>query len=58
MKKFWIIFGSIIGVIAILGYLAFLFILPNAIDLNQYKPMVQKLVHEQIPLNVDFENLK
>ncbi len=58
MKKFWIIFGSILGGIVVIAYLAFLFVLPNAIDLNQYKPTVQKLVHEQIPLNVDFENLK
>ena len=58
MKNFWVIFGSIIGGIILLGYLAFLFVIPNAIDLNQYKPMVQSLVHEQIPLNVDFQNLK
>lgn len=58
MKKFWIIFGSIIGGVIVLAYLAFLFVLPSAVDLNQYKPMVQKLVHEQIPLNIDFENLK
>lgn len=58
MKKFWIIFGSIIGGFAVLVYLAFLFVLPNAVNLNQYKPMVQQLVKEQIPLNVDFENAK
>ena len=58
MKKFWIILGSIVGGLVFLAYLAFLFVLPNAIDLNQYKPMVQKLVKEQIPLNVDFKNAK
>lgn len=58
MKKFWIILGGIVGGLLFLAYLAFLFVLPNAIDLNQYKPMVQKLVKEQIPLNVDFDNAK
>lgn len=58
MKKFWIIFGSIVASALVLVYLAFLFVLPNVIDLNQYKPMVQQLVKEQIPLNVDFKNAK
>ena len=58
MKKFWIIFGSFVCVVLFIAYLCFLFVLPRAVDLNQYKPMVQKLVKEQIPLNVDFSNAK
>lgn len=58
MKKFWIILGSIVGGLLLIAYLGFLLVLPNAIDLNQYKPMVQNLVKEQIPLNINFENAK
>lgn len=58
MKKFWIIFGSIIGGLLLIAYLGFLFVLPNAVDLNKYKPLAQKLVKEQIPLNIDFKNAK
>lgn len=58
MRKFLIISGSIAGAVILAAYLAFLFVLPNVIDLNQYKPQVQKLVKEQIPLNVNFENAK
>lgn len=58
MKKFWIIFGSIIGVLILLLYLAFLFVLPNVVKLDEYKPIVQKLVKEQIPLNINFKNAK
>lgn len=58
MKQFFKIFGILIGSVILIAYLAFLFVLPNVIDLNKYKPMVQSLVKEQIPLNVDFKNLK
>ena len=58
MSKFWKIFGfSILGVFAAI-YFCFLFVLPNVIDLNQYKPLVQDLAKEQAKLNVDFENAK
>ena len=50
MKKILIIAGSILGSLIILAYLAFLFILPNVVDLNQYKPMLQQAIKEQIPL--------
>lgn len=58
MKKFGIILCSLL--ITFLGvlYLGFLFVLPNVVDLNQYKSKLQKLVKEQIPLNVDFKNAK
>ncbi len=58
MKKFLKIFGFVIlGFIALL-YLAFLFVLPNVVDLNQYKPLAQKLAKEQTGLSIDFENPK
>ena len=58
MRKGLIIAGSISGAILAILYIGFLFILPNVIDLNGYKPIVQKLIKEQIPLNVDFNNAK
>ena len=57
-KKILIITGGIIGSLIALAYLVFLFILPNIIDLNQYKPMLQAAIKEQIPLNLDFKNAK
>ena len=40
------------------AYLCFLFVLPNTINLNQYKPMVQEIAKEQGNINVDFGNVK
>ncbi len=57
-KKILIITGSIVGSLIVLAYLAFLFVLPNVIDLNQYKPIIQESVKAQIPLNLDFKNAK
>ena len=58
MKKFLKILGiSIISFVAIL-YISFLLILPNVVDLNNYKPLVQQLVKEQAMLDVDFANAK
>ena len=45
------------GIVAA-AYLSFLFVLPNVINLNKYKPDVQKLAKEQAKLNVNFENIK
>lgn len=58
MRKGLIIAGSILGAILAILYIGFLFVLPNVIDLNSYKPMVQELVMTQIPLKVDFKNAK
>lgn len=56
MKKFFKFFGySILTVIAVL-YLAFLLVLPNAINLNKYKSDIQSLVKENTELDVDFDN--
>ena len=47
MIKFFKILGFVILGILATAYLCFLFVLPNVIDLNQYKPMVQELAKEQ-----------
>lgn len=58
MKIFWKIIGFVVLGIIILGYLGFLFVLPNAIDLNKFKPELQKLAKEQAKIDVDFKNPK
>ena len=58
MKKFLTILGYIVLTILVLAYLAFLFVLPNAVDINKYKPEIQKIAQEQAKLNIDFENAK
>ena len=58
MKKFWQIFGFVILGIFLAAYLCFLFVLPNIIDLNQYKPLLKNIAKEQANLNVDFDNAK
>lgn len=58
MKKFLKILGiTIVSILAIL-YLCFLFVLPNIIDLNQFKPEIQKILKEQTNLTLDFDNPK
>ncbi len=58
MKKFFKITGiTILSILAIL-YLAFLFVLPNAVDLNKFKPELQKIAQEQANLIFDFDNAK
>ena len=58
MNKSWKIVGfSFLG-IAIIAYLSFLLILPNVIDINKYKPEIQKIAKEQASLGIDFENAK
>ena len=58
MKKNLKIFViSVVSVLTIL-YLSFLLILPNVIDLNKYKSMVQNIAKEQASLDVDFTNAK
>ncbi len=58
MKKFLKIFGiCVLGVLALI-YICFLFVLPNVIDLNQYKPLVKDLAKEQAKLDVDLGDIK
>ena len=56
MKKFFKVTGIVLASILVLLYLAILFVVPNAIDLNQFKPEIQKIAKEQANLIVDFEN--
>ena len=58
MKKFLQITGFVVLGIIIAIYLSFLFVLPNVVDLNQYKPMVKDLAKEQGKVDVDFDNIK
>jgi len=58
MKKFLQITGFIVLGILVVLYLSFLFVLPNVVDLNQYKPMVKELAKEQGRVDVDFDNAK
>ena len=58
MKKFFMITGFVILGIVLAAYLCFLFVLPNVIDLNQYKPLVKDLAKEQANLDVNFDNVK
>ncbi len=58
MKKFLMITGYVLlGIIAAL-YLCFLFVLPKAVDLNNYKPMVKNIVKEQANLDLNFDNIQ
>ncbi len=58
MRKFWKILGfSTLGVVG-LAYLSFLFVLPNIVDVNSYKPMVQDLAKKQANILVDFDDAK
>lgn len=56
MKKLFKILGITLGSLLVVLYLSFLFILPNAVDLNKFKPDIQKIVKEQTNLTLDFDN--
>lgn len=58
MKKFLQILGFVVLGIVVIAYLCFLFVLPNVIDLNQYKPLVKDIAKEQAHLDVNFDNAK
>ena len=58
MKLFLKILGYTLLSIVILVYLGFLFVLPNAVDLNKYIPDLQKIVKEQTNLDLKLENVK
>lgn len=58
MKTFFKWFGIASGSLLIILYLAFLFVLPNALDINKFKPEVQKLASDYAKLDVNFENAK
>ena len=58
MKKFLLITGYIFAGFILCFYLAFLFVLPNVINLNEYVPEVQKLVKDNSGLNIDLTDIK
>ena len=58
MKKFCKIFGFALLGLIVVAYLAFLVVLPNVVDINKYKPDVQKWTKEQANIFVDFDNAK
>ena len=58
MKTFLKWFGIASGSLLLILYLAFLFVLPNALDLNQFKPDIQKVAKDYAQLDVNFENAK
>jgi len=58
MKNFFRIAGYVFaGILAVL-YIAFLFVIPNTINLDKYKPDIQKLVKDNTDLTVDFGKVK
>ena len=54
MKQFLKVAGYIVLSVLLCLYLVFLFVLPRKIDLNVYKPELQKLVKDNTNLDVDF----
>ena len=58
MKKFLQIMGFVLLGVVLAAYLCFLFVLPNVIDLNQYKPLVKDLAKEQGKVDLDFGGAK
>lgn len=57
MKIFKIITLGIAGLI-LTAYLAFLFILPNAVNLDTYAPQIKKLIQDSTSFQVDIKGLK
>lgn len=56
MKKFLKVSGIIFSTALLILYIGFLFVLPRAIDLNQYKADLQKIAEEYAHININFEN--
>lgn len=57
MKKFLSITGYCILALLTCVYLGFWLVLPHVVDLNTYKPEIQKLVKENSDLTLDFKNV-
>lgn len=57
MKALKIILLSILSILIVI-YLAFLFVLPYTIDLNQYSPQITKLIQDNTGFQVDINGLK
>ncbi|MFA7658865.1 MAG: AsmA-like C-terminal region-containing protein [Candidatus Gastranaerophilaceae bacterium] len=57
MKALKIVLLSILSVF-IITYLAFLFVLPYAVDLNKYSTQITKIIQENTGIQVDLKGLK
>ena len=58
MKKLFKILGFLVIGIFVLAEIAFVFVLPNAVNINDYKADIQKIAKEQGMLNLDFDDAK
>ena len=58
MKKFWKFAGCFALVVFILLEIAFVFVLPNVVNINDYKADIQKAAKEQGMVNLDFVEAK
>ena len=58
MKKIFKILGIIFGVILLVVYLCFLFVVPNVVDITSYKEQIKQIVKEQANLDIDYKNEK
>ena len=58
MKVFFKYLGVVIASFLVLAYLCFLFVLPNAINLNKYETEVKKLAKDYAKINISYENPK
>lgn len=57
MKALKIILFSFLAIF-IAGYLAFLFVLPNSVDLNKYTPQITKIIQDNTGFGVNLQGLK
>lgn len=57
MKTLKIVGLSILSIFIAL-YLAFLFVLPNCVDLNKYSPQITKLLQDEAGITIELEDLK
>ncbi len=58
MKKNLKIFFICLSGLLTLIYLCFLFVIPNIIDINKFKPEIQKIVKDHTNISIDFEKAK
>ena len=56
--KFLKILGITFFSVLVVMYLAFLFVLPNAINLNSFMPEINKIAKDMVGLNIDVKNIQ
>ncbi len=57
LKKYKKIIVSLFSILVAI-YLAFLFVVPNVININNYKKDIQKIVYDTAKIKFDFESIK